>query len=256
MHCQGLQLFIHTATCAPCSRSINLPADVNNVYGGTHAINPALKDFARRKSAAQRAFTALNKGNQPCKRNWDSTLTMVMKAIKIFMTLLGLACAVAPCYSRDELPASLPADVIRAGCSIFFSKDFHPIQDDPLSNPPFSIVNSWRCRDGENLPIDKYEINGSSPDVVTVFYWRRRDILVLVRWQVNSEAADYAGNYYELFAYTHSDKFGSPKFTRDNGIMKYFPPGFDGVDKNGVPVIYPFKDVPSIRKKLRSVYLN
>ncbi|WP_322014093.1 glycoside hydrolase family 19 protein [Paraburkholderia sp. J12] len=57
------------------SHSINTPADVNNVHGVTHVINPALKDFARRKAAAQRAFAALNKGNQPCKQDWDSTLT-------------------------------------------------------------------------------------------------------------------------------------------------------------------------------------
>ncbi|WP_322014094.1 hypothetical protein [Paraburkholderia sp. J12] len=179
-----------------------------------------------------------------------------MKVIKISMVLLGLACAAAPCYSADEFPASLSADVIRPGCSIFFSKEFHPVQDDPLSTPLFSIVESWKCRDGEDLPIDKYGINGSSPDIVTVFYWGRHDIVVLIKWEVNSQAADYSGDYYKLFAYTYSNKFGSPKFVRDNELMKYFPAGFDGVKKNGASITYPFKDASSIRKKLRSVHLN
>ncbi len=57
------------------SRSINTQADANDVRGVTHMINPALKDFARRKAAAKRAFAVLNKGSQPCKQDWDSTLT-------------------------------------------------------------------------------------------------------------------------------------------------------------------------------------
>ncbi|CAB3790922.1 hypothetical protein LMG28614_03196 [Paraburkholderia ultramafica] len=54
---------------------INSFADANNVHNVTHKINPALKDFARRKAAAKRAFELLNKGVQPCKSNWDSMLT-------------------------------------------------------------------------------------------------------------------------------------------------------------------------------------
>jgi predicted chitinase len=57
------------------SRSINAKADANDARGVTRAINPALKDFARRKAAAIRTFAALNRGRQPCKHNWDSTTT-------------------------------------------------------------------------------------------------------------------------------------------------------------------------------------
>ncbi|MFM0594430.1 glycoside hydrolase family 19 protein [Paraburkholderia dilworthii] len=57
------------------TRSINAKADQNNVKGVTRIINPALKDFARRKAAAKRAFAQLNKGKQPCSHDWDSTST-------------------------------------------------------------------------------------------------------------------------------------------------------------------------------------
>jgi predicted chitinase len=58
------------------TRSINAPADRNDVKGVTKIINPALKDFTRRKDAAKRAFAQLNKGGHPCKSGWDSTLTV------------------------------------------------------------------------------------------------------------------------------------------------------------------------------------
>ncbi len=58
------------------SRSINVAADANNPKNVTKIINPALKDFARRKDAARRAFELINKGRQPCKRDWDTTSTV------------------------------------------------------------------------------------------------------------------------------------------------------------------------------------
>jgi predicted chitinase len=56
-------------------RKINQQADANNAKGVTRIINPALKDFERRKAAARRAFVIINKGGQPCKHHWDSTIT-------------------------------------------------------------------------------------------------------------------------------------------------------------------------------------
>lgn len=57
------------------TRSINAQADSNNVRRVTKIINPALKDFERRRAAAKRAFTQLNAGNNPCKSDWNATLT-------------------------------------------------------------------------------------------------------------------------------------------------------------------------------------
>ncbi|WP_260326823.1 glycoside hydrolase family 19 protein [Paraburkholderia atlantica] len=58
------------------TRGINSFSDANNVKKITRAINPALMDFMRRKDAAKRAFEVLNKGLQPCKPDWTSTLTV------------------------------------------------------------------------------------------------------------------------------------------------------------------------------------
>ncbi|CAG9176391.1 hypothetical protein LMG23992_03262 [Cupriavidus laharis] len=57
------------------SRSINGYADANDVKGVTRVINPALKDFDRRRVAAKRSFDRLNNGRQPCLLNWDANLT-------------------------------------------------------------------------------------------------------------------------------------------------------------------------------------
>uniref|UniRef100_UPI00339D9E23 glycoside hydrolase family 19 protein n=1 Tax=Cupriavidus necator TaxID=106590 RepID=UPI00339D9E23 len=57
------------------SRRINPLADANNPKGVTKIINPALKDLERRKAAARRAFEIINKGGQPCKHDWDATIT-------------------------------------------------------------------------------------------------------------------------------------------------------------------------------------
>ncbi|MDR6381951.1 glycoside hydrolase family 19 protein [Paraburkholderia caribensis] len=57
------------------SHAISTSADANNVRGVTKVINPAMKDFALRKDATKRAFEHLNKGQQPCKHDWESTLT-------------------------------------------------------------------------------------------------------------------------------------------------------------------------------------
>lgn len=57
------------------ARSINAQADRNDVKRVTKIINPALKDFERRKAAAKREFEQLNAGTNPCKHDWISTLT-------------------------------------------------------------------------------------------------------------------------------------------------------------------------------------
>ncbi|MBN3835258.1 hypothetical protein [Burkholderia sp. Ac-20344] len=57
------------------TRHINTPADENNATGVTKLINLALLDFDQRKATAKRAFEQLNRGNQPCRQEWDSSLT-------------------------------------------------------------------------------------------------------------------------------------------------------------------------------------
>ncbi|WP_143016557.1 MULTISPECIES: hypothetical protein [Burkholderiaceae] len=177
---------------------------------------------------------------------------------KIIFTLALLFAVYLPTssYAAGESPDQISADPIRRGCFISFSKELHPVADDPLSTPPFDILANWRCNDGEQFPIDKYEINGSSPEVTTVFYWKNRSIIVLVKWPTNSQAADYEGDYYKVFIYRYSRVSDKSMLTRDDSSMRNFPPGWNGSDRNGKPLSYPFKDAASIRKKLRTIQFN
>lgn len=57
------------------NHAISQSSDRNNVKAVTKKINPALKDFGRRKAAAKLAFSIINQGRMPCSQDWSSTLT-------------------------------------------------------------------------------------------------------------------------------------------------------------------------------------
>jgi hypothetical protein len=156
----------------------------------------------------------------------------------------------------EESPDSVPADVIQAGCSVTFVRKYEQRPGPTLGVPPFSLSAIWYCEDGVHSPLDEYEINGANPEVVTVLYWRRRDIVVLIKWSINSRAADYSGDYYKVFIYRGEKRSDGYGFSRDDRAMAVFGKGIDGVDRNGVEVHYAYKDAASIRKKLRTIPLG
>lgn len=155
--------------------------------------------------------------------------------------------------ATSQLQDEIPADTVRTGCSILFSKQFHIIAEDPLSNPLFDMWMEWRCRDGEAITIDKYEINGASPELEALFFWQENHIVTLVKWSVNSQSSDYVGNYYKIFSYQYERDQNGGAFTRNEDIMKKLPAGLEGRTKNGSRVIYPFKNETAIRKRLRTL---
>lgn len=175
-----------------------------------------------------------------------------MKRIIIYLILMLRAFTMSGLsFAEDGRQKEISADVIRSGCSVLFSTHPHPYLDDPLSSAPIDVIASWRCLDGENLPIDKYEINGVSPEIVTVFFWRDSSIVVLVRWSINSLAADYVGNYYKVFIYKYLKD--NHQFVVGDEAMKGFPAGWDGRTKSGVRVRYPFKDAASIKRRFAAM---
>ena len=176
-----------------------------------------------------------------------------MKTIALLRFAISM---MGPFHTDSQSQAEFSVDAIRLGCSVSFSKQFHAIPEDPLSNPPFDISVDWHCRDGEAITIDKYEINGSSPEVETLFYWQGRNIVMLVKWSVNSQASEYVGDYYKVFAYRYEREGGGGKFKKNETIMKNFPAGFDGRSKNGLRATYPFKNAASIRKRLQTLKIN
>jgi hypothetical protein len=181
---------------------------------------------------------------------------MVKKLIGALALLLCIAYISLPVYATEGSPPEVRADAIRVGCSVLFSKQFHPVRDDPLSAAPFDLLATWQCDDGEKSVIDKYEINGASPEVATVFYWGRHRIVVLVKWSINSRAADYSGDFYKIFIYKSTKTSGNDDFERDVAAMKRLPAGWDGQAKDGKAIVYPFKDAASIRKRLQLIHLD
>ncbi|WP_227461268.1 hypothetical protein [Cupriavidus pauculus] len=176
-----------------------------------------------------------------------------MKRIAMMIvTMLWCALSmIGACHADNQTQQEFSADAIRLGCSVAFPKQFHAISDDPLSTPLFDISVEWHCRDGETAIIDKYEINGASPEISTLFYWKNHSIVVLVRWSVNSRASDYVGDYYKVFSYRYEKVMDEGRFVKNETIMKNFPAGVDGRSKSGMRIIYPFKSAESIRKRLQ-----
>jgi hypothetical protein len=154
----------------------------------------------------------------------------------------------APSYG--ESPEIVSADVIRTGCLIYLYRQDYPLPDDPSG---YNVIPTWKCRNDEKLSFDKYEIEGANPEVVAVLYWKRNNIVILVKWSVNSRAADYSGDYYKVFIYKYSQEHGKQKIVRNSMAMKKFPEGMDGQSDSGKVIKYPFKDAAAIRKRLRTI---
>ncbi|WP_146122037.1 hypothetical protein [Burkholderia multivorans] len=177
---------------------------------------------------------------------------MVKKIIYAATIIIGIIFSSASALAENESPDKISANPVENGCDLIFSKELRPLQNDPLSTPPYDVAVQWSCRDGQVVNVDKYAINGSSPTVVTVLFWRKRYVVVLVKWATNSSAADYVGDYYETFVYKHRKVNGAVSLAKDDSISKLFPPGWDGYAKNGKRIAYPYKDAASIRKLLKS----
>lgn len=89
-----------------------------------------------------------------------------------------------------------------------------------------------------------------------MLYWGQHHIVVLVKWSINSQAADYSGDFYKVFIYKSTKTSGKDDFERDVTAMKRLPAGWDGQAKDGKTIVYPFKDAASIRKRLQAINLD
>lgn len=175
---------------------------------------------------------------------------MVKRIITCLILVLGAINISGPSFAEDGRIGEISAGVIKHGCSVQLSTQTHTDLDDPLSSAPFDVLASWRCLDGENLFIDKYEINGANPEILTVFFWQNNNIIVLVKWSINSLAADYSGDYYRVFIYGYTKNEHGSIISKNEEAMKEFPAGWDGRNKNGTRLRYHFKDAASIQEKL------
>jgi hypothetical protein len=189
--------------------------------------------------------------------DFDSEEWLVIKIIYLLTFIFASTCTVQTAFSSEKLPDVISAESIRPGCSIYFVKRFYSDSDDPLSVPPYDLVSTWKCQGVGQSRIDTYEINGGSPEVVTVTYWKRRAIVVLVKWSINSRASDYVGDYYKVYVYKRmKEATGKERFVRDEAIMNKFPEGWGGNTQSGTAVRYPFKDAASIKRRLVEIHYD
>jgi hypothetical protein len=141
----------------------------------------------------------------------------------------------------------IPAERIQKGCDL----EFYALPDGKpaIGRPNHSIDLRWTCGDQPPRVIDNYEIAGGSPDIVTVFYRKRQDVMVLVKWSTNSQAADAQGDYYKIYVYRYTQRNSDKPFLLQPDVMKELGEGWDGT-VDGRSVHFPYKDALSIRKAL------
>ncbi|MBB5507905.1 hypothetical protein [Paraburkholderia atlantica] len=181
-----------------------------------------------------------------------------MKKILSFLLLVvfvTFAMKLLPVWADEKSPNILSADSILPGCSVVLS-EIDRISPDHPTNVSHEVEATWRCQDGGQSVIDTYAFEGGSPEVVTVFYWKNKDIISLVRWPINSQAADYSGYLYAVYIYKGMKKDGNQIFVKDDATMKKLPFGFDGYKRNGSPVRYPYKDAASIKRRLSALHFD
>ncbi len=87
---------------------------------------------------------------------------------------------------------------------------------------------------------------------MTFFFWGKDSFVVLVKWSINSQAADFQGDFYKVYVYKYNNDGDAPPFIRQEKIMNKFGQGWDGTRK-GAAVVYPYKNASSIRRRLRQL---
>jgi hypothetical protein len=173
----------------------------------------------------------------------------MVSAFKIsrLLTLVAFLAPPISGWSDEVVVRQLSAQQIDAGCSLRFValESNRPA----IGRPDYSLDLRWLCDDRPVQTIDTYEIEGSSPEPVTVLYRKRRDIVILVKWSPRSHAADAQGDFYKVYAYTYARQNHRSQFSLNRRIMRTLGEGWEGT-LDGRPVHFRYKDATSIRKGL------
>jgi hypothetical protein len=181
-----------------------------------------------------------------CNTKWRTRMVDMTKALRLLI-LAFIFASPTLAWCDEHLIQRLPADQIENGCNLYLYA--LETESPALGRPDHSLDLRWACKDGQAEIIDTYEIEGGSPSVVTILYRKNRDIVVLVKWESNSQAADIIGDYYKIYVYRHTPENFSKRFYSDKETMKKLGEGWEGV-MNGRRVHFPYKDAASIRKAL------
>jgi hypothetical protein len=79
--------------------------------------------------------------------------------------------------SNNKLPLKIPADQIKHGCVLVFDKKFFPNDTHALGAPPHDTVANWVCQGKKAVEIDRYEVEGESPQIATVLFGKTKALL-------------------------------------------------------------------------------
>lgn len=181
--------------------------------------------------------------------NVDRRKWMVKKGLLFkFLICVATTCSMSG-WCAESMLQQLSAEQLEKGCNL----DFYAVNlanDSPaIGRPDYSIDMRWACTGKSTKIVDTYEVEGGSPQIVTVFYRNRKDVVVLVKWSTNSQASDIQGDYYKIYVYRLAlGNLGKP-FLRQEDVMRKLGEGWDG-EMNGKLIHYPLKDAASIRKAL------
>jgi len=168
------------------------------------------------------------------------------KGLFLFLLLLILSWS-APGWCDEYLLQRLSASQLKRGCDLML----YAIENErvEIGRPDHTLDLRWACKDEKSRVIDTYQIEGGSPQVVTILYRKNINIIVLAKWESRSRSADVFGDYYKIYAYQYTPKSSDKLFSVNRNIMSKLGEGWEG-DVAGKSVHFPYKEAAAIRKAL------
>ncbi|MEZ0604699.1 hypothetical protein ACAX43_21440 [Paraburkholderia sp. IW21] len=178
-------------------------------------------------------------------------IQMVKKLIFSLLLLSASELCFASAASSPS-PLVIPADQIKEGCTVEFISERPTNETNAPGSQPHEIAVKWICKGVATATIDRYQVEGGSPQIITTLFLKRKIFVALAKWPVTSHASDFQGDFYKVYIYKYNRESNTHPFIRDDKMMDKFGLGWDGV-KDGITVTYPFKDAALIRSRLNQL---
>jgi hypothetical protein len=150
-------------------------------------------------------------------------------------------------FAQSDSPDLLPAQKIAPDCRLQVSKYGY----DPMDFEKYNLSINWQCKNSRPYVIDSYAAAPTGPRIVTVFYTKKRDVIVLVKWPTKDQKATNSA-HYKVFGYRYVGNLSDAPFVKLDHLSEQFGDGYDEII-NGEHTEYPFKNAAAIRKRLKEL---
>ncbi|OAT76789.1 hypothetical protein A9B99_22605 [Mangrovibacter phragmitis] len=152
-------------------------------------------------------------------------------------------------FAFFSLPSYGQGEVVQGPFKIDDEKSIY-FQREP--NPDFPL-GLYYDSGTKKTQIDKYEMDGDTPNIDSVFFMRVHDVknvIVLISWRQLHKTESINGKTYQVYAYKYSDDslFPNDMITKDPSLN-----GMDG-EFNGEYMHFKYKDSASIKKYIENKY--